>query len=229
MNTSNRQNIPAHAAQVKICGLTRVEEALLCVEAGAHAIGCVFYTGSPRSVTEDQARAISKALPEWIWTVGVFVNESFSGIMRRVERCGLKAVQLHGQEGPELVQRLTREAVQVIKVLFANGRPSIQSAPSYNVSAFLVECGGGALPGGNALEWNWKDASRLPDMFPLILAGGLTPDNVSQAIDHSCPDAVDVSSGVEAEPGRKDPKKVKRFLQAVFQSRCPRKPRRIFQ
>jgi phosphoribosylanthranilate isomerase len=161
--------------------------------------------------------------------VGVFVNEDFWRIMRKVDACGLKAVQLHGHESPQLVEELGREPVQVIKVLYSNAAPAIQSAASYKASAYLVECAGGALPGGNALPWNWEHAAELGKSRPLILAGGLNPDNVSLAIQASSPDAVDVSSGVESEPGRKDISKVKRFLEAVSQSRCSRRPRRIFR
>lgn len=228
-NVANLADRDQYVPQVKICGLTRVEEALTCVEMGARAIGCVFYPKSPRHVQEEQARDIFAALPEPVSSVGVFVNEGFSEIMRRVEVCGLKVVQLHGQESPHLVDRLLQESLQVIKVLFANATPSLQMAESYSASAYLVECSGGRLPGGNALAWDWEKAVGLSQRLPLILAGGLNPDNVSQAIQAACPDAVDVSSGVEIEPGRKDSRKVKRLLDNVYQTRCVRRPRRIFQ
>lgn len=214
--------------QVKVCGLTRVDEALSCVELGVDAIGCVFYPPSPRHVSDEQARTILLSLPPTVCRVGVFVNAPFTAILDKVERCGLKAVQLHGQEPPELVGKLQREGLVVIKALFMNGTPSLAQIDLYGASAYLVECAGGPLPGGNALAWNWSAAAELAAEHPVILAGGLNADNVSQAIQATLPDALDVSSGVEASPGRKDMDKVKRLLEAVASTGSSRKPRRIF-
>ena len=215
--------------QVKICGLTREDEALACVELGADAIGCVFHPPSPRHLSDERARDIVRSLPPATCIVGVFVNESLSTIIRTVERSGLKAVQLHGQESAELVAALWKEGVFVIKAVFVNGTPSLDLVGSFGSSAYLVECAGGALPGGNALAWNWSAAVGISEENPVILAGGLNPENVSQAIQEALPDAVDVSSGVESSPGRKDMEKVKRLLEAVASTNCSRKPRRIFQ
>ena len=201
--------------QVKICGLTREDEAAACALAGASAVGCVFYPPSPRYVHEETARRISRVLPPEVPCVGVFVNEGHSTIMRAVERCGLKAVQLHGKEPPSLVKQLVENGISVIKVLFDGGAPSIDSADDYGADAYLVECAGGPLPGGNSLAWNWSAAARLSSRHPVILAGGLSAENVGRAISAALPDAVDISSGVESEPGRKDIDKVKRFLDAV--------------
>jgi phosphoribosylanthranilate isomerase len=214
--------------RVKICGLTRADEALACVELGVAAIGCVFFPKSPRNVSEEQARSICRDLPPQICSVGVFVNESFSTIMGKVERCGLKAVQLHGMESEDLVKRLLKEGVRVIKALFINGTPGLDGAGSYSASAFLVECAGGPLPGGNAKTWDWSVATSLCSRFPVVLAGGLTPENVGEAIRTALPAALDVSSGVESSPGRKDIDKVKRFLEAVGKSQCITKGRRVF-
>ncbi len=203
--------------QVKICGLTRADEAIGCVQAGAAAIGFVFYSKSPRYVTRDQAKTIIARLPDNINTVGVFVNETFSYIMNRVEHCSLKAVQLHGNETPELVNRLFRENIIVIKALFDSKSPSISDAGLYKASAFLVECGKGTLPGGNAMAWNWRNAKQLGANYPLMLAGGLDPMNVTTAVAACTPDAVDVSSGVETSPGRKDLSKVRAFINAVVE------------
>ncbi|MBW2240290.1 MAG: phosphoribosylanthranilate isomerase, partial [Deltaproteobacteria bacterium] len=152
------------------------------------------------------------AMPEKIQTVGVFVNETFTRIMQRVERCCLLAVQLHGQESPELISRLRNEKLVVIKALFADGQPSFKDVSNYHASAFLLECGQGKLPGGNAFKWNWELSKDIGSRYPLIIAGGLSPDNVSYAIDVSRPHAVDVSSGVERSPGRKDMTKVADFM-----------------
>jgi phosphoribosylanthranilate isomerase len=208
---TQRQLIP----QVKICGITRVQDALRCAVLGADAIGCVFYPKSPRYLTKDRARDICKAVPALLKTVGVFVDESFSIIMQHVEYCGLSTVQLHGKEQPELVRRLREENIRVIKALFIDGSPAFDDASKYPASAFIVECGRGKHPGGNALEWNWEAAKSVGKEYPLILAGGLDPENVAPAIQMSAPSAVDVSSGVESSPGRKDFDKVAAFLKAV--------------
>ena len=148
--------------------------------------------------------------------------------MNRIDNCSLKAVQLHGQETPELVERIRKMNIPVIKALFSEGSPSLEDVSRYDASAFLVECGKGTLPGGNALEWNWGEAKGIGDSNPFILAGGLSPDNVIPAIDQCGPDAVDVSSGVESAPGKKDLKKVKAFVDAVSRCGYKKKIRRIF-
>ena len=201
--------------QVKVCGLTRVDEAVACGEAGAAAVGCVFYAKSPRCADAATARAIRRALPPEVACVGVFADEPFEGILAMAARTGFTAVQLHGSESPEVVQLLRREGLFVIKALFAGRAPGIEAGPQYSASAFLVECGRGALPGGNAQEWDWSKAGPFAERHPLILAGGLTPENAAQAVRAALPDAVDVSSGVEAVPGRKDIRKVEQFIAAV--------------
>ncbi len=202
-------------SRIKICGLTDVKEAVETASLGADAIGLVFFNKSPRNLSLYQAREISYALPDDICTVGVFVNESYDKIMQIVEYCRLKAVQLHGGESPELVGALVKEDLKVIKALFVKREPFIREINKYNASAYLIECGQGVLPGGNALSWNWSEARSVERKQPLILAGGLTPGNVAEAIAAGRPDAVDVSSGVEASPGRKDLARVESFIAAV--------------
>jgi phosphoribosylanthranilate isomerase len=201
--------------QVKVCGLTRADEAVACAQAGVHAVGCVFYAKSPRCVTAAAAREIRRALPPEVSCVGVFVDEPFEGVMATASQAGLTAVQLHGNEPPEVVERLRREGLFVIKALFADRAPGLDEALNYSASAYLVECGRGVLPGGNAHAWEWGRAAALGERHPLILAGGLTPENAAQALRAALPDAVDVSSGVEAGPGRKDIRKVEQFIAAV--------------
>jgi len=208
--------------QVKICGLTRVAEAVACAQAGARAIGCVFYSGSPRHVDTAVAAEIRRALPPGIACVGVFVDESFRNVMRIVDRTGFAAVQLHGNETPEFAARLNRERIFVIKALFLNRAPGIAEAPQFPASVFLVECGKGPLPGGNARTWNWGEAAPFGERHPLILAGGLTPENAAQAVRAASPDAIDVSSGVEAGPGRKDLRKVEQLIAAVSAAKARR-------
>jgi phosphoribosylanthranilate isomerase len=225
MTEEARSNI---SPQVKICGLTRVDEAIACARLGADAIGLVFYPPSPRFLGEDAARGICLNLPERVCPVGVFVNETYSKIMRKVDTCRLRAVQLHGTESPDLVEALAGAGVVVIKSLFLKKSPSIPEACGYRASAYLVEGGDGPLPGGNAAVWNWEAARGLPENLLRILAGGLDPGNVAEGIEKICPDAVDVSSGVESEPGRKDLIKVQEFLNAVRKTKVRREPRRIF-
>lgn len=201
--------------QVKVCGLTRPHEAAACADLGAHAIGLVFFPKSPRHVTLEQARTVVNVLPEKVAAVGVFVDAGFSYIMARVDRCGLSMAQLHGRESAELAARLKAEGVGVIKALFADGRPGLDDAQTFDVDGYLVECAKGPLPGGNAMAWDWRAARGFGYRHPLILAGGLSPDNVAEAIRAALPAAVDLSSGVEVSPGRKDPKKVARLLAAV--------------
>ena len=201
--------------QVKVCGLTRVDEAVACAQAGAAAIGCVFYAKSPRCVTTATARAIRRALPPEVACVGVFVDEPFKSIMATAAHTGFTTVQLHGSEPPEVVGLLRREGLFVIKALFADRMPLLDEGAPYSPSAFLVECGRGPLPGGNAQDWDWGRAGPFAERHPLILAGGLTPENAAQAVRAALPDAVDVSSGVEAGPGRKEIRKIEQFIAAV--------------
>jgi phosphoribosylanthranilate isomerase len=213
----------APAVQVKICGLTRVDEAVACSAAGAHAIGLVFYARSRRYVSLETAREICRAIPAGVARVGVFVDASPEVVLRAAGTVGLTAVQLHGCEPPEVVDRLRREGLFVVKALFAERAPAFEDAPRYPASAFLVECGQGALPGGNALAWDWGAAAGIGLEHPLILAGGLTPLNAAQAVRAASPDAVDVSSGVEAAPGRKEIRKIEAFIRAATAAPCRRR------
>jgi phosphoribosylanthranilate isomerase len=217
-----------HTPQVKICGLMHVEEALQCAELGVDAIGLVFHAKSPRNLSIEQAGEICRALPPKVARVGVFVDEDLPFIMQRVEQCGLTAVQLHGRESASLVQQLLLDGVKVIKAVFINGVPSIRDAAIMGASAYLAECVGGPLPGGNGAVWDWAAAADLSARFPTVLAGGLSSKNVVEAIRSAAPDAVDVSSGVESSPGRKNMDKVKSFLDAVRNTRLQMEPRRIF-
>jgi phosphoribosylanthranilate isomerase len=201
--------------QIKICGLTKADEAVQCAELGANAIGLIFYDKSPRYISNIQAREICKALPDSVQKIGVFVDESFDVIMEKVHTCGLTGIQLHGLETPELINRLIRENLLVIKGLFIQKKPNISDVSLYKASAYLVECGKGILPGGNAMTWNWSQAFDFGKKHPFILAGGLDPTNVVRAINQCFPDAVDVSSGVETSPGQKNIGKVRDFISAT--------------
>ncbi|HGY11513.1 MAG TPA: phosphoribosylanthranilate isomerase [Desulfobacterales bacterium] len=207
---------PQKTPWIKICGLTDPENALECAKIGADAIGLVFFKKSPRNVSIQRAAKISTALPDHILTIGVFVDESYDGIMEKVNRCALKGVQLHGNETPALVDRLLEKKLLVIKALFATKEPFLTQASRYkNTSFFLVEYGKGTLPGGNAESWNYEITLQLNTKTPLILAGGLHPGNICQAIKSARPAGVDVSSGVEKSYGIKDLHKVESFITRV--------------
>lgn len=214
--------------QIKICGLTDVSQALACAELGADAIGLVFNPKSPRNVPVETARAIADALPKHVTATGVFVNESYEGILEKAEHCGLKAVQLHGDESPELVLNLMSRGLRVIKVLYMESEPHVRDIGHYDPSAFLVECAKGILPGGNALAWNFRNIRNVRTEKPLIIAGGLDPGNIADAVLSALPDAVDVSSGVENAPGQKDLAKVASFIARVKQCDMGQQARRIF-
>jgi phosphoribosylanthranilate isomerase len=201
---------------IKICGLTRVDNALACAECGPDAIGLIFYKKSPRHVTIGQAKAICTALPDSIAPIGVFVDEPYDHIIQTVQNCGLKGVQLHGSEPPSLVDQLLNNGLIVIKALFAARTPFLKDSQAYeHASSLLIEYGKGILPGGNAESWNYEIALHLKTNTPVILAGGLTTESVGQAINQCCPAGVDISSGVEAEYGIKDIDQVNAFVTAV--------------
>lgn len=204
--------------QVKICGFTKVNEAVSCAELGVDAIGLIFYHKSPRNISEKEAKKITDALPDNVASVGVFVNETLDFVLNKVTTCSLTAVQLHGNESPIMVEELKNRNITVIKALFLEKEPVFHKSHLYNPSAFLLEYGIGKLPGGNAVEWDWSKSKNLDTTHPVILAGGLSPDNISKAISLCELDAVDISSGVEYKPGGKDIIKVKNLMKTIHQS-----------
>jgi len=202
---------------IKICGLTNPHEAKECAGLGAHALGLVFFKKSPRNLSMEDAENVCTVVPHNIITTGVFVDETYDFIMKRVERCKLKAVQLHGKESPALVTKLADNGVRVIKALFGKKEPLFDKAKLYeNAWACLVEYGKGKLPGGNAEKWNWELVKNMVPDRRIIVAGGLGPDNVCSALAMSGAFGVDVSSGVESYPGRKDLEKVRRFIENIM-------------
>lgn len=200
---------------IKICGITTPEDALAAAALDIQAVGLVFYPKSPRFVDEAAARRITAVLPPGIAAVGVFVDAPASAVLAAARSVGLHAVQLHGSESPEDVARLRDAGLRVVKALFVNRPPRLDAHGVYAPSAFLVECAGTHRPGGNALVWDWARARGAIRTAPVILAGGLSPENVRDAVLAADPAGVDVSSGVESRPGRKDPDKMHRFVLAV--------------
>jgi phosphoribosylanthranilate isomerase len=201
--------------KVKICGITNLRDARQAIEAGAAFIGFNFYKRSPRYVTPGTAQRIMQRLPKKAKAVGVFVNETEESMLRIANQIGLSHVQLHGEESPDTVTRLQR-ILPVIKAIRVRKSFSISELARYkNASAFLLDGFDPRRRGGSGKSFRWDVALRAKRAGRVFLAGGLTPANIGQAIRSARPYAVDVCSGVEAKPGRKDPVAVKNFMQAV--------------
>jgi len=203
---------------VKVCGITSAEDALMAVEAGASAIGMVFWPKSPRAVDVPRARAIAGALPPFVLRVGVFVDETREQMAHIADAVGLDVIQLHGDESPESMAGLPRRAIKAVRV--GPGFEPVQALRYEGVAAGLlldtrVPLG---APGGTGQAFDWNMVRGLrPRTGWIMLAGGLTPENVGRALSIVHPDAVDVSSGVESAPGKKDPARVRAFIEAVWQ------------
>lgn len=200
--------------KVKICGITNLEDALMATEAGADALGFVFFKGSPRNISPEHAAAIIKRLPPFVQTVGLFVNEELATINATVDLCGLDLVQLHGEETPEFCQAVNR---RVIKAFRVKDITSLGNIKSYHVAACLLDTWSPDAHGGTGETFNWEIAATAATSERIILAGGLTPENVAKAVSHVKPYAVDVSSGVESSPGKKDTVRIQAFIRAVLQ------------
>jgi phosphoribosylanthranilate isomerase len=192
---------------VKICGITSEDDALLAVAMGADAVGFVF-APSPRQVSVQQVYDITRRLPPEILTVGVFRDEHPRRVVEIVHRAGVKGAQLHGNESPEVVAQIAK-AVRFLVKAYPAGSPQIATAVDLATDTILVD---GPTPGSGHL-FDWSLVGEVPEGVRLILAGGLTPENVTDAVQTVTPWGVDVSTGVEASPGRKDPLKVKRFIE----------------
>ena len=203
----------ANNVQVKICGVTNAKQAEDIVNAGADAIGIVFFGKSPRNVTIKQAQRICQAVPDHIAKVAVVVNMPVLEIGEIVKHCKVDTIQLHGSESYEILNNVRDQyGVEVVKYIDVNVIDIVREATRFN-SPVLVEGRKGSLPGGNGEAWDWSIAKDLAGVCPYILAGGLSPENVVDAISQAYPDAVDVSSGVEKEPGVKDIDMVKEFIE----------------
>jgi len=199
--------------RIKVCGITNPDDGVMAAQAGAAAIGLVLWPGSPRFVDRAMARRIVEALPSFVLRVGVFVDQSLDMMTRTSEDIGLDIVQLHGSERPEMVACLPRRVIKAIRV---GGDSILEEVRQYESAGILLDTKDEALSGGTGKTFDWQAAQQVRARVPfLVLAGGLTPENVSAAIKTVGPDAVDVSSGVESTPGRKDAKKLKAFVEAV--------------
>jgi len=199
--------------QVKICGLTSVVDAQAAAAAGADLIGLMFYAGSPRHVSLAQAAEIARALPPFVLRVGVFVNPDEALVTRAIAECGLNLLQFHGDEPSAFC---TQFGLMSVKALRVRDAASLQTLAEFHTDAFLLDAYSAAGRGGTGEQFNWDLAVAAQDWGkPIFLAGGLTPANVAAAVRQVRPFAVDVSSGVEAAPGKKDPAKMQAFIAAV--------------
>jgi phosphoribosylanthranilate isomerase len=200
---------------VKVCGITSIEDGFAAVEAGADAIGLVFWPGSSRFVDMEVARSIAQALPPFVTRVGVFVDTPHEALTRTADVVGLDVVQLHGDETPEAFSALGRRALKALRVGVGF---RAEDAVRYegHAAGVLLDTHSDVAPGGTGMAFDWSLARGVRDGVSfLVLAGGLTPANVGQAIEVVAPDAVDVSTSVESSPGRKDREKLRAFLGAV--------------
>jgi phosphoribosylanthranilate isomerase len=202
---------PTVPPRVKICGVTRLEDALLAARLGADALGFNFWPGSRRYVHPEAARAIVRALPPLVTAVGVFVNPTRDEVLRAVEASGITVAQLHGDEPPELAASLP---LPVIKAIRVSGRDALAALAAYDVQGVLLDAPAPGY-GGSGTTFDWALAAEVAASRPILLAGGLSPDNVAEAIRAVRPWGVDVASGVEASPGVKDPEKLRRFIDAA--------------
>lgn len=198
---------------VKICGMTSAADALAAAEAGADAIGLMFYEGSPRHISISGAAEISRQLPPSVVKVGVFVNAPEDLVLRAIEECSLNIAQFHGEESPEYCRQFP---VMTLKAFRIRDHESLKLLPAYQTDAWLLDAHSVKAPGGTGEKFDWDLAVEAQKFGrPIFLAGGLTPENVAEAVRRVRPYAVDVSSGVESAPGRKDPEKVRSFIAAA--------------
>ncbi len=200
------------STRVKICGITRLADALTAVEAGADALGFIFAPNTPRFVDPDRVASITAELPPFVTTVGVFVNKDAPKIIGIIDQCRLDVVQLHADVPPEFCRALDRRVIKAIRV---KDESSLSILSNYDVNAFLLDTYVEGKMGGTGQVFDWDLALKAKTRARIIVAGGLDPDNVAQAVRRVKPYGVDVGSGVESRPGRKDPHKIRQFIKAV--------------
>ena len=201
--------------RVKICGFTHVEQAQFAAQMGVDALGLVFYPPSPRAIDSTQAQAIIRSLPPFVTIVALFVNETAERINQILKQTGADMIQFHGDESPEFCRAFARPFIKAIRV--QEDTDIIAESKRYTgARGLLLDAWHPNSHGGTGIQFNWN---QIPEQcaLPLILAGGLTPDNIQQALQTSQLDTVDISSGVEFAKGQKSPKKISIFLQQIKQ------------
>ena len=199
--------------KIKICGITNLDDATAAVEAGADALGFMFYEQSPRNVQIECIAKIVQKLPLWVLKVGVFVNPEPELVMTALANCGLNLLQFHGEESPEFCASF---GVMSMKAFRIKDAESLEQIPKYRTDIFLLDSYVAGKQGGTGEKFNWNLATEAKKFGkPIFLAGGLTPHNVGEAVQEVQPYGVDVSGGVESSPGKKDHGKIWKFIEAA--------------
>lgn len=205
--------------RIKVCGITSAEDALFAADAGADALGFIFHPKSPRYIEPEAARLIIDQLPPFVDVVGVFVDKKRVEVEEIIQYCRLNYVQLHGEESPKYAERLFRFAspCEIVKAFRVGDEADPEIFKPYVpfVRAFLLDTYEKDMPGGTGKTFNWSVIEGLDVIRPVILAGGLNPQNISEALQAVQPSCVDVNSGVEESPGVKDHQLIRDFIQAV--------------
>ena len=208
--------------RVKVCGITRLEDAERSVELGAWALGFILWERSPRAADPAVAAGIARALRRRVELAGVFVDPTLDEVARAADTLGLSLLQLHGDEGPAFCAEAGRRTgCRVIKAARVASGADLQALERFRTDFHLLDTRVEGLRGGSGRAWDWELAAHRRSKVPAILSGGLTPDNVAEGIAAVRPYAVDVASGVEAAPGVKDPAKLEAFLAAVSPAEAP--------
>jgi phosphoribosylanthranilate isomerase len=199
--------------EIKICGITNMEDAVMAFAYGADALGFIFYEKSPRYVSPETAMRIIRNLPDDISKVGVFVNHDIHAVRQIYEFCGLDLIQLHGDESPAYCREFSQSIL--IKAISPRNEEDLGIVKRYGVKAVIIDARESGLYGGTGKKSNWELAAKLKEMHLLVLSGGLNAGNILEGIRTVSPHAVDVNSGVELSPGKKDPKQVQSMIETV--------------
>jgi phosphoribosylanthranilate isomerase len=199
--------------EIKICGMTDQEDALFAAACGVEALGFIFYPPSPRYIAPARAREIIAALPAEVVKVGVFVNQTVAAVQQIFDFCGLDLIQLHGDETPEYCRQFPHD--RLIKAVFLQKVTDLSLLEQYRLRAFLCDTRTPGKYGGTGKRSDWRLAARVKESHSLILSGGLKEENIAAALAAVSPAAVDINSGVESAPGRKDREKIRRIIELI--------------
>jgi phosphoribosylanthranilate isomerase len=204
------------APRIKLCGITTLDDARMAVDVGAWAIGCILWPQSPRACDPDEAAQIAAAVRRRAQVCGVFVNQHLDEVTQLVDALGLTMVQLHGDEGPAYCGEVARRTgAKIVKAAAVRSQADVRALETFHTDFHMLDAHRPGMRGGTGETFDWELVRARRSSIPLILSGGLTPDNVAEAIAAIRPFAVDTASGTEASPGVKDPDKVAAFVAAV--------------